>query len=200
MCRSQTGDGIKPVCTGTHIGKWIRHRTISTIFLRIHNVQLFLCFIESDGSTVSSMHFSVTGSFFQINKNNTVTTPCTINSRSGTILQYIDRFNIRRINIRHITSRHSVYNNQRTQPGITWWYTPNLNTSRTIRIGQSRIGNRDTGYLSLQQHGSIETGYLIQVFRTDMRNSRCHFFPFHRTIPHHYHFIQSSGFFFQHNF
>ena len=200
VCHSQTGNGIKPVRTGSHIGKWIRNRAVSTIFFRIHNVQLFLCFIEGDGSAVSRMHFPVTGSFFQIHKDHTVATPRTVDSGSGTVFQHIDRFNIGGIDIRHITSRHSVYNNQRAQPGITRRYTTNLDTSRTVRIGQSRIGNRYTGYFSLQQHGSIETGDLIQVFRTDMRNSRGHFFPFHRTITHHYHFIQRCGFFFQHDF
>ena len=56
-----------------------------------------------------------------------------------------------------IKDRHSVYNNQRAQPGITRRYTTNLDTSRTVQIGQSRIGNRYTGYFSLN---SIEASRL----------------------------------------
>ena len=145
------------------------------------------------------------------NDNNTIAASRTVNGRSRSILQDLDRFNIRRLNrsqrtdrnasgITHIvTQRHTVYHIQRRAARCNRTDTTHFDVKSRARssVRLHNLHTCHTTHQSLFKAGSCHVLYIGSTYRrnrsSDISFTLC-------TISHNYHFVQQFRVFMQNHF
>ena len=162
--------GIQPIFVTTQIITYRRIRTQVAVFLCSKHIQFFLHHIERECAGIRCMYAAVLATFLSRNQDNTVGTPCTINSRSRAVFQYIETGNVIWIKICKITSRHTVNYNQRAQTCRTRRNATYLNTGLVVGVARTGIGNRHSGHFALNHHGRVNTAHGKKIFLRNVRN------------------------------
>ena len=109
------------------------------------------------------MELTVTRTFLSSDENNTIGTARTIDGRSGTVFQNVERLDVVRVDVGQVAAGHSVNDNQRAGTSRTRGHTTDLDARLIVRVAGTRVGDAHAGNLALDHHGRVDARYTRKV-------------------------------------
>ncbi len=136
------------------------------------------------------MELAVARTFLSSDEDNTIGTARTINGRSGTVLENIERLDVVRIDVGQVAAGHSVDDNQWAGTGRTRGHTTYLDARLIVRVAGTRVGDAHAGNLALDHHGRVDARHTRKILGRDMRDGRCQLLLVHRAITDYHHLVE----------
>ena len=114
VVESQSCSGFEPVGTCAEVIERIIYCPVRSVLLGSHHVKFILRSIQSHGSAIGRVDVSVLASLFEIDEDDTITSARSVDCGCRTVLEHIDRLDIRRVDVGQISSRNTVNDYERT--------------------------------------------------------------------------------------
>ena len=114
VVESQSCSSFEPVRTCAEVVERIIYCPVRSVLLGSHHVQFILRGVQSHGSAIGRVDVSVLASLFEIDEDDAITSARSVDCGCRTVLEDIDRFDIRRVDVGQVSSRNTVNDYERT--------------------------------------------------------------------------------------